>query len=237
MSNSYFQFKKFSIQQDQCGMKVCTDSCVLGAWFAEKIPTYSTILDIGSGTGLQMLMLAQKSRAKITGIEIDLPSCKQSKENIQESPWHDRLNICPGDVRNYKFPDRFDFIISNPPFFEGDLLSENSQDQVARHEISLNLEELLEVVKSNLDTGGSFGILLPANRTSYFEKLALDYGFYVSEALFLRQSSAYEFFRTILHLSGRKANNPERFELSIHKGSGHFTAEFIELMKDYYLYL
>jgi tRNA1Val (adenine37-N6)-methyltransferase len=169
MSNSYFQFKKFSIQQDQCGMKVCTDSCVLGAWFAEKIPTYSTILDIGSGTGLQMLMLAQKSRAKITGIEIDLPSCKQSKENIQESPWHDRLNICPGDVRNYKFPDRFDFIISNPPFFEGDLLSENSQDQVARHEISLNLEELLEVVKSNLDTGGSFGILLPANRTSYFE--------------------------------------------------------------------
>src|ERR1035437_3066951 len=87
MSNSYFQFKQFTIQQDYCAMKVCTDACILGAWFAEKIPFRSMVLDLGSGTGLLMLMLAQKNEAEIQGIELDLASFKQLKGNISKSRW------------------------------------------------------------------------------------------------------------------------------------------------------
>src|SRR5215469_2574817 len=99
MPNNYFQFKQLTIHQDQCAMKVCTDACILGAWFAEKIPNSSFVLDIGSGTGLLMLMLAQKSKSEIDGIEVDLPAFKQLRENIAASQWKDRLQAFPGDVR------------------------------------------------------------------------------------------------------------------------------------------
>src|ERR1051326_2195609 len=103
MANTYFQFKQFTIHQDQCAMKVCTDACILGAWFAEKIPSQSAVLDIGSGTGLLMLMLAQKNRGEIDGIELDLPSFKQLKENITNSKWKENLHVFPGDVRTFSF--------------------------------------------------------------------------------------------------------------------------------------
>ena len=93
MANPYFQFKHFTIHQDQCAMKVCTDACILGAWFSQKIADYSMILDIGSGTGLLMMMLAQGSESEIHGIEIDLPSFKQLKENISQNKWKDRLRV------------------------------------------------------------------------------------------------------------------------------------------------
>jgi tRNA1Val (adenine37-N6)-methyltransferase len=124
MSNTYFQFKQFTIHQDQCAMKVCTDACILGAWFAAKIPEYCTVLDIGSGTGLLMMMLAQRTRSEIYGIEIDLSSYKQLKENISQNKWKERLKVFPGDARTYSFASKYDFIIVNPPFFENDLESE-----------------------------------------------------------------------------------------------------------------
>src|ERR1700761_7170285 len=121
MPNSYFQFKQFTVYQDQCAMKVCTDACILGAWFAHKAPAWSHVLDIGSGTGLLMLMLAQKHKGEINGIELDLAAFRQLKENIGQSPWAPMLRVFPGDVRSYSFPGKFDFIITNPPFYEGDL--------------------------------------------------------------------------------------------------------------------
>src|SRR6516225_6166329 len=87
----FLQYKQFRIQQDQCAMKVCTDACIFGAWFAEKIPSSSSVLDIGSGTGLLMLMLAQKNKSEIDGIEVDLNAYKQQKEHIEQSPWKDQL--------------------------------------------------------------------------------------------------------------------------------------------------
>ena len=126
MANTYFQFKQFIIHQDQCAMKVCTDACILGAWFAEKIPSQSAVLDIGSGTGLLMLMLAQKNKSEIDGIELDLSSFKQLKENISISKWKESLHAFPGDVRTFSFSSKYDFIIVNPPFFEGDLLSSSA---------------------------------------------------------------------------------------------------------------
>src|SRR5580698_8970408 len=113
MSNPYFQFKQFIIQQDRCAMKVCTDACILGAWFADKAPAYARILDIGSGTGLLMLMLAQKHKGEIRGIEIDLDAFHQLKANVDKCPWQHLLKAYPGDIRSFSFPERFDFIISN----------------------------------------------------------------------------------------------------------------------------
>ena len=98
-------------------MKVCTDACILGAWFSAKIARYSTVLDIGSGTGLLMMMLAQRSQAEIHGIEIDPTAYEQLKENTSQNDWQERLKVFAGDARSFHFPLKYDFIISNPPFF------------------------------------------------------------------------------------------------------------------------
>ena len=218
-------------------MKVCTDSCILGAWFAEKIPSYSTVLDIGTGTGLLMLMLAQKNKALISGIEIDLPSYKQLKENIKQSPWKQRIHIYPGDVRQFAFPEKFDFIISNPPFFENDLPSKWETKNIAKHSKELSLNELIEVIDINLDKSGSFGILLPYHRTDYFEELALKRQFYLNEKLSIKQTQKHDFFRSILHFSRNKVQPMEEHRLIIQEADGKYSEEFTELLKDYYLKL
>ena len=237
MANPYFKFKQFTIYHDQCAMKVCTDACILGAWFSQKISSYSSILDIGSGSGLLMMMLAQNGKAEIHGIEIDLPSFKQQKENFIHSKWKDKLKAFPGDVRTFAFPMKYDFIISNPPFFENDLQTESHELNVARHSKSLTLEELINAVDKNLEPDGTFGILLPFNRLNYFEELSHKAGFYITERLLVKQSYQHDYFRGILQLSRIKISPILKHELVIKKEDGKYSDEFVELMKDYYLYL
>jgi tRNA1Val (adenine37-N6)-methyltransferase len=238
MRNSYFQFKQFTVYQDQCAMKVCTDACILGAWFAAKAPAYANVLDIGSGTGLLMLMLAQKHKGEIRGIELDLDAFRQLKDNIEKSPWRQLLKVFPGDVRSFSFPGKFDFIISNPPFYENDLPAATTGANLARHSKELTLTELLVAIDANLSPDGSFGVLLPYRRATWFEELARTaYGFTLKEQLLVRQSPRHEFFRSILCFS----RHPDKFipttELTIQGNDGGYTEDFTELMKDYYLYL
>jgi tRNA1Val (adenine37-N6)-methyltransferase len=237
MPNTYFQFKQFIIHQDRCAMKVCTDACMLAAWFAEKVSPWSFVLDIGSGTGLLMLMLAQKLNGEIVGIELDLESFTQLRENIAQSPWKDRLKAYPGDIKCFVFSEKFDFIISNPPFFEGDLETASDSKNLARHGKELKLAELIHVIDTNLKSSGSFGILLPYHRTDYFEDLAETYHFHLLEKLLVRPTPKHDYFRTILHFSRSKKNFVPMAELSIKNGAGAYTEEFTELMKDYYLLL
>ncbi|MDR3715345.1 MAG: methyltransferase [Puia sp.] len=237
MSNSYFQFRQFIIRQDQCAMKVCTDACILGAWFSEKISSYSRILDIGSGTGLLSLMLAQKSKGEIHGIELDLNAFKQMKENIAESNWKERVRAFPGDVRSFAFPGKYDFIITNPPFFEGDLNAGTKEKNLARHSTELTLSALLEVIDGNLGSAGSFGILLPYHRTQYFEGLATGRRFHIREKLLVKQTPGHDFFRSILYFSRNREHFVPVTEMSIRNGSGEYTDEFRELLADYYLHL
>ena len=218
-------------------MKVCTDACIFGAWFAEKINSSSLVLDIGSGTGLLMMMLAQKNNAPIHGIEIDFASFEQSKENIQNSKWKNQLTIFPGDVRTFVFQAKYDFIISNPPFFENDLQAYTNEANVARHSKSLKLEELLQAVEQNLTSDGSFGILLPYHRLQYFEALASEKGFYPFYRLLVKQTPMHPFFRSIVHLSRYKNISVPQQEMTIQDGSGDYTPDFVDLLKDYYLYL
>lgn len=219
-------------------MKVCTDACILGAWFAEKAPPYAYILDIGSGTGLLMLMLAQKHRGEIRGIEIDLDTFHQLKSNISQSPWRQQLKVYPGDIRSFSFNEKFDFIISNPPFYENDLPAASTAANLARHSKELTLSELLEAIDANLSNKGSFGVLLPYHRTAWFEDQAAGkHGFILKEKLLVRQTPRHDFFRSILYFSRQKDSFIPSTELTIQNNDGAYTEDFIELMKDYYLNL
>ena len=235
--NSFFKFKQFTINQDKCAMKVCTDSCIFGAWFAQKKSDGSLILDMGSGTGLLMLMLAQKKKSLIHGIEMDSSAFNQSKENINETKWKDTLTTFCGDLRSYPFSSRYDFIICNPPFFENDLSSPSNEKNIAKHSHELTLEELIISINKNLKPTGNFGILLPYHRTEYFEKLAMQNNFYVKEKLLIKQTPAHHFFRSILHFSRSEEKNISIAEFIINDNNKKYSGEFIDLLKDYYLYL
>jgi tRNA1Val (adenine37-N6)-methyltransferase len=169
LANTFFQFKQFTIHQEQAALKVSTDSCLFGAWVAGEVQCgkyeVQSMLDIGTGTGLLMLMLAQQCEAVIDGIEIDEPSCKDAQRNIQESPWSKRLNLLSGDAREYVFTKKYDLIISNPPFYERDLKSDSKNRNVAMHDDGLKLDELLKIVDKNLTADGLFAVLLPYHRS------------------------------------------------------------------------
>ncbi len=240
MPNNYFQFKQFSVHQQYAALKVSTDSCLFGAWAAEEIRSKSyevkNILDIGAGTGLLMMMLAQKSNAIIDGIEIDEPSYKQAKGNIEASAWNERLNIFYGDAKQFGFTKKYDFIISNPPFYEGDLKSDASNRNIAMHDDGLTLEELLLVLDANLTNDGSFAVLLPYHRADVFIRIADEKNLHLAKRMNVKQSVTHSCFRTML-LFERKKKEVLVQELSIKNTSNEYTEQFAELLKDYYLYL
>lgn len=218
-------------------MKVCTDSCLFGGWIADKIETKKIqpkrILDIGSGTGLLTLMIAQKSDCEIDAVEIDKSSFLQTKENFAESPWCERLHAFHDDIKYRPSSNKYDLMISNPPFFENDLKSENKNTNLAKHHEGLTLIELLQSIKNNLTSDGNFAVLLPFHRTQYFKNIALDNNFYLIEEVLVKQTPAHSYFRAILFF-GTKMELVISRELII-KNEESYTPEFNFLLKDYYL--
>lgn len=244
MPNSFFQFKQFTIHQDRCAMKVTTDACLFGAWVAEEINNEKLIinncLDIGTGTGLLALMLAQKNQqALITGIEIEKDAAIQAKENSNDSPWKDRIDVIEGDVKDYRFPEKLDLIISNPPFYENEIRSVADSKNIAHHSQRLTLKELLVTIKDNLTTAGSFFLLLPYKRNEEIKNLFRDQQLHIDEMLFVRQSVHHDYFRIMIKGSlSREENGETEFnEMSIWNEEQQYTDEFVRLLKDYYLYL
>jgi tRNA1Val (adenine37-N6)-methyltransferase len=237
MPNDYFQFKQFTIKQDHCAMKVSTEACILGAWFGNHDIQAKKVLDIGSGTGLLMLMLAQKWNVDVHGIEIDPVAAEQLKDNVQRSPWKETCSVFEGDIRTYPLPVAYDFIITNPPFYEKQLESSSNTVNLARHSSSLTLQELIKAIDINLDPVGSFGIILPTDRAIYFEQIAVDNGFSVLQKLNISHSQVHSPFRTILHFARKVEKIPILQELIIRDSEGNYSAEFTMLLKEYYLYL
>ena len=215
-------------------MKVCTDSCILGAWSALRVTNSKNILDIGTGTGLLALMLAQKSGASIDAIESDPGASEQARENIEDSPWREQIRLMEGDATKYSFVEKYDFIISNPPFYELDLHSPIAGKNRAKHDESLTLEQLLGVIKSCLKPGGDFSVLLPFHRTSYFENLAGENGFRLLEKLELRQTPGHNPFRSVLLFSTESKGNLLISKMNIKDENGKYSSEFSELMNEYY---
>ena len=147
-----FEFKQFSINQDQCGMKVCTDGVLLGAW--ANLDNKLTALDIGTGTGIIAIMLGQRGTelTNITGVEIDEASFYQAKENINLAPWREKLSVVHQSIQDFSMEveEQFDLIISNPPFFTGGTLSESQAKNNVRHTVKLPHSDLLRAVKKLL---------------------------------------------------------------------------------------
>ena len=164
------------------------------------------------------------------------PYWPRARENIEGSPWKERLHLFYGDVKQFAFQKQYDFIISNPPFYEGDLKSDASNRNVAMHDAGIKLDELLQVVDKNLSEDGSFAVLLPYNRTDQFIGDAIKNGLFLFERMNVKQSVNHSFFRSVL-LFERKKGNPEMKELSIKDETNQYTESFIKLLKDYYLYL
>lgn len=242
MANTYFQFKQFTVQQDKCAMKVTTDSCLFGS----LSPTLSegegvlNVLDIGTGTGLLSLMFAQKKQnALIDAIEIDKDAFEQAKENIAASPWADRINIIHADARNYSFPQKYDAIISNPPFYENELKADDKKKNVAHHGDDLTLNELFSIIKNNLSPTGFFYLLLPYKRNEEVKNLLLENDLAVSNLVFVRQSVAHDYFRIILagKINSGGSNETRIDEIAIWNDKQQYTDAFKNLLKDYYLYL
>lgn len=239
--NNYFQFKQFTIYQDRCALKVTTDACIFGAWVAKKISGLqhhvTGVLDIGAGSGLLMLMLAQQFPGNIEGVEIDAGSYEQATENITASPWYNRLKLFHKDVKLFAVPHRYDLIISNPPFFEGDLKSANSRYNYAKHNDGLSLQDLLQVAERNLSAKGRFAVLLPYHRADWFQELAASCELFVAEKLLIRQSPQHPHFRAALIFTRNNRGQERKEELTIRQSADVYTFSFISLLKEYYLHL
>jgi tRNA1Val (adenine37-N6)-methyltransferase len=237
MPNNYFQFKQFTVHQDKCAMKVCTDACQFGAVVAENYPTAGNCLDIGTGTGLLSLMYAQKNPGcNIDAVEIDKAAAEQAEQNFAASPWAERLNIVNVDILDFDTQQKYDRIISNPPFFEDDLKSQNMAKNNAKHDTSLSLTGLLKIVKEQLSNEGIFAVLLPYRRVNDFIEEANGNDLYLIKQLLIKQTRTHDFFRGILFFSQTKSL-AVKSEIIIKNYEGNYTDEFTAALKDYYLYL
>ena len=225
-------------------MKVSTDSCIFGALVAEKFATQALenektnkhFLDIGTGTGLLSLMLAQKTTALIDAVEIDTPAFIQAGKNFTSSPFDERISIFNDDILKYKNDKRYDGIICNPPFFEGDLKSADVSKNAAKHDTTLTLQQLLQAVESLLKPDGLFAVLLPYHRLEEFIKQARTLNIFLQEKILLRHTLKHPYFRGVLFFSKVDALTVTK-ELTIKNIDNKYTPEFVDLLKDYYLYL
>ncbi|HYM94644.1 MAG TPA: methyltransferase [Chitinophagaceae bacterium] len=243
MANTYFQFKQFIVHQDRCAMKVTTDACLFGAWAANQIINEKLVLnntlDIGTGTGLLSLMIAQKNDFPIDAIEIDKDASEQAMENAAASPWKERIKIFRDDARDFAFPRLYDVIISNPPFYENDLPSEDPKTNLALHSEKLSLDELLKVISSGLSPDGIFFLLLPYKRKDEIRMLFKEHNLDLLQIIFVKQSFHHDYFRIMLKGKLKTAKQSVFFfdEISIWNEKRQYTDKFRNLLRDYYLYL
>jgi tRNA1Val (adenine37-N6)-methyltransferase len=238
MANDYFSFKQFTIYQDACAMKVTTDACLFGAWVAQEMEKgeweIENALDIGTGTGLLSLMVAQKFNLFIEAIEINHAAAQQASENIRESGFSG-VNIIQGDV--LKLPlKRYDCIFSNPPFYEAELASPNTDRSTAHHGEGLHWKDLFRFIAAHLKSGGIFFLLLPTKRLAEMQKLADDNGLHIHQRLLVKQTPGHTPFRVMVS-GGKTPGNCLTTEMLVKDATGDYSLEFVELLKDYYLYL
>ncbi|RYY57906.1 MAG: methyltransferase domain-containing protein [Chitinophagaceae bacterium] len=263
MANTYFQFKQFRIDQDKTAMKVTTDGCLLGAWAASLIsghsiigelestgnlggqgefyvesesPAIARVLDIGAGTGLLALMIAQATNHTIDALEIEDQAAIQAVENIDNSKWKDRITLVHADVRDYKADGPYNYIVSNPPFYENELKSGRAEKDLAHHDDGLTLDDLFEAMERNLSDDGRFYLLLPYKRKEdFFQRIATS-GFHVEVMEQVRQTLKHSPFRLLVCGSRQKPSlEPVLGDRSIKGDGSEYTEWFIGLLRPYYL--
>lgn len=230
-----FQCKKFYVAHDQCAMKVGTDGLLLGA-FAPLPPAGSAILDIGAGSGLISLMLAQRTAAAnaIDAVELDSAAAMQAARNVANSPWPDAVQLLKGDILTYHTDKRYRLIVSNPPFFQHALLSPDKTRSQARHTCSLPLTALLDKAGELLADAGIFTLILPLAEAEQLAQLAISRGWYVTQRCAVRSKADKPVQRLLLSLS-KTSQSAAHSSLIIHQADGSYSAQYKTLLKDFYL--
>ncbi len=235
MPNDYFTFKQFTIQQDKCAMKVGTDGVLLGAW--TDISGARHILDVGTGSGLIAIMLAQRSAARIDAVEIDKDAYTQSCTNVAACPWSERIHIHHASFQNFaKSTDQlYDLIVSNPPYFIRSLKNPGKSRETARHTSMLTYDDLLKNAMKLITEEGNLSIILPFEESKLFDELAQKYGLICNRKVNVISCPGKPIKRVMMNL-GRKAGIFQEYDLLIEKGGRHhYSEEYIRLTRDYYL--
>ncbi|HJS00096.1 MAG TPA: methyltransferase [Flavobacterium sp.] len=234
---SKFQFKQFLIEQDRCAMKVGTDSVLLGSWTPINNNPYS-ILDIGAGTGIIALMLAQRSHAEqIDALEIDEEAYEQAVDNFENSPWDDRLFCFHAGLDEFieEPEDEYDLIVSNPPFYSEDYKSNNESRDLARFQDAMPFEELIEAADLLLSENGIFSVIIPFKEEENFLAIANEFELYPIKITRVKGTPNSEIKRSLLAFSRNKISTIETDELVIETSRHQYTPEYIELTKEFYL--
>lgn len=235
MTNNYFRFKQFTIRQDKTSFRVGTDGVLLGA--SASLEGATSILDVGTGTGLIAIMAAQRSEAGITAIEPDSGSFAQAAENVSECPWSSRIRVLNTDFETFikESRDHFDVIISNPPWFRNSLENPDAKKSMTRHAITLTSNDLLSGSECLLSDNGSLQVILPYAEGSLFIAEASAYGLFCSRIMKIKPLPSAPVKRLILKFEREKRPVVEKF-LTIESGTRHhYTDEYKELTRDFYL--
>jgi len=233
-----FRFKQFSVRQDKTAMKVGTDGVLLGAWAPIDHNPYS-ILDIGSGTGLIALMLAQRSYSEqIEAIEIDASAYEQAVENFEESPWNDRLFCFHASLDEFMADledEEYDLIVSNPPFYSENVGSGDESRDIARQNQSLPFEDLIEASSVLLSDDGILCVIIPLKEETRFVALALEQGLYPTQVTRVKGNPTSEIKRSLLAFSRRPQKEIAETELVLETARHQYTADYLALTSEFYL--
>ncbi|MBP0905699.1 tRNA1(Val) (adenine(37)-N6)-methyltransferase [Mariniflexile gromovii] len=236
MSDKPFQFKQFTIKQDRCAMKIGTDGVLLGAWASTQHNPFS-ILDIGAGTGIIALMLAQRCNAElIDALEMDDDAYEQCVDNFETSPWGDRLFCYHASLDEFvdEIEDQYNLIISNPPFYSEDFKSDNEQRDLARFSEALPFDHLIESASKLLSEDGVFSVIIPNKEENLFINLASNFNLFPNRILHVKGSPTSDIKRSLMEFSFRESDIKKE-TLIIETGRHEYTQDYINLTKDFYL--
>ncbi len=236
MSDTTFRFRQFTVHQDKCAMKVGTDAVLLGSWLRPGCA--KKILDIGTGTGLIALMIAQKSLAEIDAVDIDEKAFDQARENFLISPWFGRLHPIHQSFQQFAndSPNQYDLIVSNPPYFHHASKPNEEGRLNARHTDSLTFSELIDGVRKLLKHDGDFVVILPCKEGMEFLDIAQRKGLFCHHLVRIKTRSDKQEKRLIMKFATHFSTLTEE-EIVIQEEDGSFTADYITLTSEYYIQL